>query len=430
MEGGPVIENLEHRDYPEGREKLFADLALMRESGRLADVAIFAGDLGERFEVHSCILAVRCPALAHQLSAFVASNPHNVGIFSHADRQFLEISYPSIRPRVMNMVLQYAYTGKVKLRSSDVFHVLRAAQLLDMESLARIAEQHIRRTTDVSHALAHLMQAIELEMEVMLTNLVQFISQHASEVFPRTEFYTLSRRAIKILVKQEDLSIPEAQVWNAVWKWACIQCSVPFTKSFDDLNEVECERMRDTLCPFLKPGSIRVLNMDVSTFAKQIEPLGILTAEEVLLKYRFEATVDVAPFDSAFPMNRVEFLSRIRQETTKFESTSHPHPRGITEKVQIVLPSWAHRARLAFDPRCRLGRYADLSFFEDEYCAEKIVSLDEIFAAHRVAVRSGAYHEEFPTFSIPLRRFWYVLYAPGSFDPDWGYAFQVQPTIV
>jgi hypothetical protein len=171
-----------------------------------------------------------------------------------------------------------------------------------------------------------------------------------------------------------------------------------------------------------------MLNMRVKTFALEVEPLQLLSEDEVLLKYRYEATAELAPFESAFPLNRVDFLTRIRQQSVAFAS-SHPHLRGVTEKVEVLLPSWTRIARITFDARCKLGRYADLTFYENDACTAKIASLDAVLASHRVARRTCSAPRE-ATLSVPHRRFWYVMYAPGSFDAAWGFAFRVCPSIV
>lgn len=287
----------------------------------------------------------------------------------------------------------------------------------------------MRLRTDDDHALVYLSSALTCGLRGAAAGLVDYIARRAGVLVARDEFICLPRATVEYILRQEDLGVTEGDLWAALVRWACIQASVAAFLKVSEMDGEERERVRESLRPFLRAGLVRVMNISVSVFAREVEPLGLLSAEEVLAKYRYDATAETDVFCDAFPLGRLQFLSRIRQQSIVFES-SHPHAQGATEKFEVVLPSWTKMAYLTFDSRSKLGRYAALEFYENIFCAEALASLDSILAAHRVAMRSDPSLSNEASFRIPLRRFWFAVYAPSSFPPAWGYSFRVRPSIV
>jgi hypothetical protein len=418
-------------DYTSGSRGLVSDLACLQADISVADVILVAGAEAVRLPAHSSILSARCPSLLPAITGFLAQVYDAKE--SGKESEYLELAFPSISPRTLRTVLSYIYSGRIRLSSSNVFLVLLAAEQLGMPRLSNLASHHIQRTTDVAHVLHYLVQTLELNLTSASAYLLSFIARNTEQILSRDEFVSLPAEAVSSIVKQENLSASESEIWYALVRWACVRASIPVRVSLSNASQEDLCELRLHLRQFMQPGYLRILNLDVGCFANEVEPLGVISNEEVLLKYRFDATAELVSFDNAFPLARIEFLSRIRQRTALYQSISHPHQRGVTEKIMVCMPSWTRQTHVDFDLRCRLGRYADLSFYRDEDCSEKISSLHSVLAAHRVSARRAeidSHTNRYPRLSLPLRRFWFMFYAPGNFAPGWGYAFWVTPSIV
>jgi BTB/POZ domain/BTB And C-terminal Kelch len=418
-------------DYTSGTRGLVSDLACLQADTLVADVVLVAGAEAVRLPAHSSVLSARCPSLVPAITGFLSKYHDVEGNGTRSEN--LELAFPSISPRTLHTVLIYIYSGRIRLSSSNVFLVLLAAEQLSMQRLSNIASHHVRRTTDVSHILNYLVQSLEFNLTSASAYLVSFIARNTEQILSRDEFVSLPTEAVSFILKQESLSASESDIWYALVRWACVRASIPVRVSLSSTSQEDLCKLRPHLRDFMQPGYLRILNLDVGCFANEVEPLAVISTEESLLKYRFDATAELVSFDDAFPMSRTEFLSRIRQRSALFQSISHPHQRGVTEKIMVCMPSWTRQTHVDFDLRCRLGRYADLSFYRDEDCTEKISSLQSVFAAHRVSARradTDSNGNRAPRLSFPLRRFWFMFYAPGNFAPAWGYAFRVTPSIV
>lgn len=427
-EGFP--DDVKFRDYTSGTKTLIHDLALLYEDVASADVCLTASGSCPTSEAlcHSSILAARCSTLVTRIREFIDSDPHNVARDAASGRKILQLELPDVLPHVLRPVLRYIYVGRIRLRSDTVLPVLRAAQSLGISSLVRTASHHLHSRISPTAALPLLSQARELDLDESVNTLLTFISENADIILTAAGFSDLDEEAVTLILKQENLCSSEAALWSALREWANSRVGIPRNRKVSSMTRDEIQSLHPFLRPFLKPGLFRLLNVDMVTFVTEIEPLELLDPNEVLLKYRFEAAADSVPFEVAFPLERFDFLTRIRQQSIHFQST-HPHEIGITESFEILLPAWSKVAHIKFDRRCKLGRYSELTFFANDAFSEKIGSLSEIFAQHRVAVRQGKVDAE-PHLSIPLRRFWGVLYSPSTFRAGWGFSFTVTPSIV
>jgi hypothetical protein len=427
MNVGAVEEEEECRDYTSGISNLLRDLNALYRDVKSADVTLIATSCRPHAQAfgHSSILAARCPGLVPQIREFLERNPHNVAREAPA---ILELELDNVVPMSLRPIIRYVYVGRIRLRSATVLPVMHAAQALGMEGLVHITSQHLQRKLGPRNVLPLLSLSIHLDLSSSVTTLVRFVAENASVVIRSAEFYLLAEEVVLLVVKQEDLNVSEAELWRAILGWATTYIGGTRHQTVASMTTDELDRVRPRLEKFFRPGYLRILNMDVETFASEIEPLRILECSEVLLKYRYEAAAKLATFDLAFPPGRVEFLSRIRLQSTSFQS-SHPHQKGITQKFKVRLPGWAKAAHLVFDERCKLGRYADLTFYANDACSEAIGNINDIFARHRVAARAHHRGNE-PRVSFPLRSFWFVMYAPHAFETGWGYSFRVTPSIV
>jgi BTB/POZ domain/BTB And C-terminal Kelch len=431
MKAGPEMRVSGFLDYNCGTQGLLADLERLHGDHTNADVVLFVED-GARFRAHSVVLACRCPALIPEIQAFIAEQFGNIAVWPPQARATLSISLPTLAPCTMQEILRFVYTGRISLTRGNVLDVVAAADVLGIAHLSRLATAHALRAVDAASVLPFLERAVHHKMSSLTTEFIEYIARHSTLLLARNEFCALSLPVVLRIVQQEDLSASEQDLWFALVRWACVRASVRDNLSVSQMDASERARTREHLRPFLRPGYLRILDMDCTTFAKEIEPLDLIGEDEVLLKYRFGAGMALKVlFEVAFPLPQIDFLLRIRQRPTRYESASHPHPTGVSQRIVVSLPLWTRRAHITFDHRCELGRYSDLSFYEDDACESKIASLDSILAVHRVSRRvTNAFSIVEPSLSVPLRRFIYTFYAPTNFAPQWGYAFCVRPSIV
>lgn len=417
------------RNYRDGIDGLIRDLDRLRHDVSSTDVTLRVGPDREPIRAHSTVLAARSPVLRDKILQYVTRSGHEPPVARLAPNT--EIALPTTSQDIMNDVLRYMYTGQISIRGRAVFDIMVLANELEMASLSQIAVQHMKRTARPSQLIEYLALALEKQLSTAVVYLARSVAKHTELALSQPSFLCAADDVVKYIVKQEDLSASEDIVWKALLRRAFHKAGVPLDLAADQLSEQELRDVGAFLRDFARPGMARFLNLDVLTFAQEVEPFEIVSDEELLLKYRFEATANTATFEHAFPYEQIEFLTRIRMRTLFFESDSHPHRCGVREKTAVVLPSWTKRAEILFDPKCQLGRYSDLSFYEDDKCAVKLTSLAAIQADHRVKCRSDpSLKSKEPALELTCQRFWFVFYTPVSFPPAWGYSFRVVPMTV
>lgn len=144
----------------------------------------------------------------------------------------------------------------------------------------------------------------------------------------------------------------------------------------------------------------------VQVFSRLVEPLGLLSPEEVLAKYR-EAAVAPRVFESAHP---------------------HRFDGGFVTRMRVELEECAIGARVRFDYRTSLRDGALLSFFVDENGGGVIFCLQGSVANDMELVETGII--------VPHRMFWFsFLSGFRARDKDveieigtrWGFRFVVEP---
>lgn len=409
-------------------DTLVADLENLLESGRRADVVFYVGPHKHQFNGHSMIVAARCRRLYPRVRTFLAEkrqrSSETASKHQHGQQNILEVFLLDYEPAVMHSVLRYMYTGKIKLNLENSFDVYAMADELGIPRLLELVGHHLDVHTDVHHVLELLQGALSRGFNKLGVQLIKCAASNCSDLLRSDSILRASASVLLQLVVQEDLNASEDEVWDALVRWACAQSGISPAKKVSVMSGGERQHLVEHLGLFLRPGRMRILNLSATTFAHEVEPLGLLSTQELLLKYRFDAAKDVAGFELAFPRSCLDFLTRIRRRVFTFES-AHPHACGVDRKVPVTLPTWATKVRIDFDSRCELGQYAELSFFQDEACSTMLSILTdtrrERWNGHmpQLSVADGL------TLHLPSSRFWFTFYSPGNFAARWGYKFSV-----
>lgn len=425
-------ETLKYHDYKKGELQLLKDLQRLCQDHTLSDVVFVTGTERARIFAHSSLVAARCSKLSQDVANFLAKYPNN--ICSEPDqRETLLFACCEISTPVACDIMTFLYTGRIRLHSDTVFTVLYGALKFGIANLAALAEEHVYQTINPQHALHYLTLAMNFGFANIEAFALNYIAIHAATIIARDEFCSASVEVASQIVKQDNLNASEEDIWCALVRLASYQASVPVNLKISEMNSAQKNDVKPYLAQYLRAGYVRILNMTATWFVEEVEPLGLLDDEELLLKYRFDATSDLEPFEHSFPYNRIDFLTRIRHRTLSFESASHPHAQGVTTMTQVSLPLWTRYVDIDFDKRCDLGRYSDLSFYEDSDCTLRVASLNSVFASYRAVSRHECQvnmNMTKPSIRLSCRQFWFKFYSPRNFRPSWGYCFQVKPALV
>lgn len=388
------------------------------ESRQGSDMLFSIADCGVQVAAHSTVIAARCKSLHPKIILFLAENRTR----PDRDRQILEIPVERASEITLRKVLGFIYAGTISLQSSDVFDVCLLAEQFGLDSLQKIAFAYLQEKDNI-FLLAHVLDRV-LESSAcsarFVRQLTKVFAENCSQIFKTISIESMSKILMEHIVKQENLAVSECAIWDALICWSCHHCDMKTPKRVSAMTGMERQKVVEYMLPFCRPGYLRIVNFDTETFLNEVEPLGVFSSDEVLLKYRFDAAAGLVNFEHAFPQERYSFLSRMRQRTMTYESCMHPHQRGISLVQKVELPRWVSAAEISFDPRTQLGRYADLEFFEDEqrkvriysWRANQTSSYNHRFERQRTPFTNESNRKSVESFQISGFCFWFTFYAP------------------
>ncbi|CDF33520.1 unnamed protein product [Chondrus crispus] len=423
------------------------DMRKLLDSGVGSDVSFIINGVSPGIPAHSSIVAVRCKAIRSEVCKFRSKGRDN----DRAETSTMEIPIDSVSLPIFRKVLEYVYTGTIALQAADVYDVCSISAQLGIGSLQSIVFSYLRNEENVRQIVTVLDRALQdsEQNRLLVVRLTEYLAENCSKLLWRAPYEELSVDLMLHIIKQENLGASEYEIWQALVEWGCMQCSVSPPKAVSAMSEREKKRVRECLQRFCRPGYLRILNFDTETFAREVEPLGSFPPAEMLLKYRFDAVAGNAAFEHAYHGDRYSFLLRVRQRTACYESTSHPHPRGVSQTFKVQMPRWATEMKVVFDPRTALGRYSELEFCTDERRAMRVYSvrasevpgtmclLSDVetttpyWAQSRLqnhGERSGVSARALGVEPIYIsgNSFWCTFYSPQNVgDSAWGYKFFV-----
>lgn len=165
---------------------------------------------GDTFRVHRAILA--------------ASSPFFDLLFSSSLYTIdpLQVEIHNIDKIIFTQILQYIYTGEIKLTDLNVEDLLIASTFLLMHSLTQYCEKFIIRFVDSSNCLGIMHLADRLCCMEILDYTLHYLTDNFMDICEFSEFLLLPLSDLIHIVRMEGLVVQnELQVLESCLKWYC-----------------------------------------------------------------------------------------------------------------------------------------------------------------------------------------------------------------
>ena len=165
-------------------------------------------------------------------------------------------------------------------------------------------------------------------MNDVIRQCVDVIVKNADIVFKSDAFFKLSSGALELVIKSDDLVMPEVDIFYCCVKWAKVQ-----------LKKQECDVTGDTLRRMLGNvlRCIRFPLMPSSSFASAITAYAVLTDDEELSVYRSIAKRDAHIFLT--PDNTHMTFSSVPRKVTQTLYMYHSF-HYLISKVPLEFVGW------------------------------------------------------------------------------------------
>jgi hypothetical protein len=218
-EGGDNTQEASEQEY-NFVEELSDQMRPSINDKKFADAVIRCGaQLQEKFYVHRFILSGRSAYFERIFSLTANKTP------LHKDRKAKYcFDRPDIDPKIFQKVLEYCYTGVVKLKLDNVLEILALAEEFGIRSLKLLCQRYLTHNIDTGNACMLLEMSVKFNATELTEYVLGFIEkrENVKEVLKSDSCAKLLKDTLIRIISRDTLQLEtseEDHVFNAVVKW-------------------------------------------------------------------------------------------------------------------------------------------------------------------------------------------------------------------
>lgn len=178
----------------------------LRETRRFCDVEILCG--GKQIQAHRVILA--------------ASSPYFHAMFTVEllEKQQQAVEIHAIDPEILEELIGFIYTGKVKIGQDNVQELMIAADMLQLKEVVTGCTEFLKKELHSSNCIGIYRFAEGHNCLELAATSVDYINSHFPQVSVEDEFYELPKDQLTRFLASEDLVVDtEFQVFQSAIRW-------------------------------------------------------------------------------------------------------------------------------------------------------------------------------------------------------------------
>ncbi|XP_033626772.1 kelch-like protein 25 [Asterias rubens] len=185
---------------------ILINLNNMRKKGLLTDTTVHVGR--QRFPCHRAILA----CCSEYFLAMFSSNLRESGEG--------EVYIENINPKVLEMLIEYAYTSTIVINAANAQELLEVAHRLQFEKIVRACCDFIESNLDLSNCLGVLRFADKHSCSMLYKAALKFSLERFEEVCQQEEFQQLSFTQLAEYLSRDALHVrDEEAVYRSLMLW-------------------------------------------------------------------------------------------------------------------------------------------------------------------------------------------------------------------
>ncbi|XP_005994374.1 kelch-like ECH-associated protein 1B isoform X2 [Latimeria chalumnae] len=234
-------------------KQAFAVMNELRLSRQLCDVTLRLryNDLRAEFVAHKIVLA--------------SSSPVFKAMFTNGLKEcgMEVVPIEGIHPKVMERLIEFAYTASISVGEKCVLHVMNGAVMYQIDSVVKACCDFLVQQLDPSNAIGIANFAEQIGCMELHQKAREYIYMHFSEVAKQEEFFNLSHCQLVTLISRDELNVRcESEVFHACINWVQYDCENrrPYVQAL--LRAVRCHsltphflQMQLQKCEILKSDS-------------------------------------------------------------------------------------------------------------------------------------------------------------------------------
>uniref|UniRef100_A0A182N2A3 Kelch-like protein diablo n=1 Tax=Anopheles dirus TaxID=7168 RepID=A0A182N2A3_9DIPT len=192
------------------QEGLFANsfpkMKEIRRMGKLCDVTLKVDS--HSFSAHRIVLAATIPY-------FYAMFTHNM-----AESRIKEITMKEIEPMALESLINFAYSGLVKIDTQNVQSLMVGASFLQLNEVRDACAKFLKRKFHPQNVLGIRQFADTLGCSKLIVSADRYIHQHFSKVANGDEFVALSYSELIDVIGRDELNVKSEEcIFEACMRW-------------------------------------------------------------------------------------------------------------------------------------------------------------------------------------------------------------------
>ena len=182
-------------------------LNMLRRQDHLCDITLVTKD-GNEFKAHRNVLSAASPFFFKLHQSNMKENQEGI------------VRFEEISGAVMEDVLEFIYTGSVKVTQENSKDLIAAANFLVIPGLKKLSGRYLEGEMSESNCISTFYFAELYQCDELITNTRMFIHANFASVAEMDEFLNLEAKEVERWISSDDISVAvEADVLKIVLKW-------------------------------------------------------------------------------------------------------------------------------------------------------------------------------------------------------------------
>ena len=182
-------------------------LNVLRRQDYLCDINLVTKD-GNEFKAHRNVLSAASPFFFKLHQSNMKENKEGI------------VRFEEISGAVMEDVLEFIYTGSVKVTQENSKDLIAAANFLVIPGLKKLSGRYLEGEMSESNCISTFYFAELYQCDELITNTRMFIHANFASVAEMDEFLSLEGKEVERWISSDDISVAvEADVFKIVLKW-------------------------------------------------------------------------------------------------------------------------------------------------------------------------------------------------------------------
>ncbi|GFO40755.1 kelch-like protein 21 [Plakobranchus ocellatus] len=193
-------------DESEYGQSILAKLNEFRQDSLFTDAVLCVGQ--EEFPCHKNVLAVSSPYFQAMFTSDLRESREN------------RISFNEVSPLTLKRVIDYAYSGKVEITTSNAQEMLAAACLFQYPAIVTACEEFLEKQLHASNCLCIEMFAQLHSCTTLQESAHKYALENFTSVIENDEYLDLSIERLQDYISSDLIDVrTEETVFNAVLRW-------------------------------------------------------------------------------------------------------------------------------------------------------------------------------------------------------------------